>query len=154
MDDGPLFWVSCGAKVEKEQKQKKQHPKDKVFRGKIEETYDEFRDLDYDMLIPIKRTFNNKMLHNKTIQWILFFGITPLIILHIHLTFNLRFENTAWLLGAYFCLIWAVIFYNIIKPDKSLWKAGISYALFTAFIGIPILFLFQLSSFEIGRAHV
>lgn len=145
MDDDALFCVSCGAKVDT--RQFKYESNGLGFRKKIEDTYDEFKNLDYNVLIPIKKIFDDNMFSNKTIQWILFFGITPLIILYIHLAFNLEFENTSWLLGAYFCLIWAITFYNIIKPDRILWKTGISYALFTAFIGIPILFLFQLSSF-------
>lgn len=73
-----------------------------------------------------------------------FFGIVPLLILVLHTNFKWGFENTAWLIGAYFCAFWVVFFGQILVGENNeLIKLGIGYALFTAFIGTSILFLFN-----------
>ena len=71
------------------------------------------------------------------------FGLIPLIYAWYVRESNLDFTQVVWLIEIYFCLFWAIFFYGIIQPSKTIWKQGIGYALFTALIGIPILLSLQ-----------
>lgn len=49
----------------------------------------------------------------------------------------------AFILGVYYSSIWGVVVYNLLKPALFSWRNTVKCALFTAFIGIPILLLCQ-----------
>lgn len=93
--------------------------------------------------IPLKEILSLSYLRKKSFLWILFFGITPILILYFQTYFNWKFERSAWVLGTYFCLIWGVNFHILIKPEREWWTTGIFYAGFTAIIGVPILLFLQ-----------
>lgn len=103
----------------------------------------EFKSLDYNYLIPVKKFFSSSLLKKKAVRWVMLFGLLPLIYAWIAVEFNLNFVQVVWLIEIYFCLFWALYFYSIIQPAKTVWKQGIGYALFTTIIGIPTLLSFQ-----------
>ncbi len=103
----------------------------------------EFKKLDYKYLIPVGKIFDSKLFRKKAVQWVLFFGLLPLIFSWFADKFGLNFEEVVWLVEIYFCLFWALYFHTLIGPSKNVWKRGIGYALFTAAIGIPILLSIQ-----------
>lgn len=110
----------------------------------LREICDDFSSLDYSLLIPIKKMTDFSILSKKFVQWLLFFGIVPLLILVMHTYFRWGFEKSAWLIGAYFCAFWVAYFGQILIGDNNeLIKRGIVYALFTAFIGTSVLLLFN-----------
>ena len=90
-------------------------------------------------LIPFKTILGINYMKRKVFLWIIFFGMTPLLILYVNTYYNLRFERAAWILGGYFCMLWAINFVLLIRPKVSLWSTGVFYALFTAFLGVPLL---------------
>jgi RsiW-degrading membrane proteinase PrsW (M82 family) len=93
--------------------------------------------------LPLEEIFGFRYLQKKSFLWIIFFGITPLLILYVHTHFKWRFERSAWVLGAYFCLIWGINFHMLIKPSRDDWSRGILYAAFTALVGVPLLMFIQ-----------
>lgn len=106
-------------------------------------TWEDFKTLDYRFLLPISKVFSSRLLRRRAVRWVLLFGLLPLFFFEIHQWFGLTFEQTIWLIEAYFCLFWALYFYSVIRPSSTVWKRAIGYALFTAFIGIPILLFVQ-----------
>jgi RsiW-degrading membrane proteinase PrsW (M82 family) len=109
----------------------------------------EFKSLDYRFLIPLSKIFDAKLLRKKAVQWIMFFGLLPLIYAWIAFKYELEFVQVVWMIEIYFCLFWALYFYSIIQPTKTVWRQGIGYALFTAVIGIPV--LLSLQTFPVVR---
>ena len=103
----------------------------------------EFKSLNYSYLIPLKKIFDAKLLRKKAVQWIMFFGLLPLIYAWIVRIYQLDFTEVVWMIEIYFCLFWALYFHSIIQPTKKVWKQGIGYAVFTAAIGIPVLLSIQ-----------
>ena len=75
--------------------------------------------------------------------WILAFGLGPLVFVFLQSVCGLRFVQTAWLFSAYFCALWAWILGSLINEGSALWRRGLSYAVFTAFIGILMLLAWQ-----------
>lgn len=106
-------------------------------------TLDDFKELDYNFLIPVKKVFNASLFRKKAVRWVLLFGLLPLVFFQIHGWFSLTFEQALWLIEIYFCLFWALYFYSIIQPETAVWHRAIGYAMFTVFIGIPVLLALQ-----------
>ncbi len=106
-------------------------------------TLDDFKTLDYNFLIPVKKVFNASLFRKKAVRWVLLFGLMPLIFFQLHEWFSLTFEQAFWLIEIYFCLFWALYFYSIIQPETAVWHRAIGYALFTVFVGIPVLLMMQ-----------
>lgn len=109
----------------------------------VSNVFEEFKSLDYKYLIPIRKIFDTKLLRKKAVQWIMFFGLLPLIYSWIVYQYQLDFTKVVWMIEIYFCLFWALYFHSIIQPAKKVWKQGIGYAIFTAAIGIPVLLTMQ-----------
>ena len=109
----------------------------------ISNVIEEFKSLNYSYLIPFNKIFDAKLLRKKAVQWIMFFGLLPLVYAWIVRVYQLNFTEVVWMIEIYFCLFWALYFHSIIQPTNKVWKQGISYAIFTAAIGIPILLSFQ-----------
>lgn len=107
----------------------------KIFR--------EFKVLNYRELIPLGEFFSKNILNKKAVRWIMIFGLIPLIYAWYVRESDLGFTQVVWLIEIYFCMFWAIFFYSLIQPSKNIWKQGISYALFTTVIGIPILLSLQ-----------
>jgi len=113
------------------------------FKKTLKSILDDFKSLNYRFLIPIGKIFSSKLLRKKAVRWVLLFGLLPLVFFQFHAWFKLTFEEIIWLIQTYFVLFWALYFYSVIKPDSNVWKRAIGYALFTAFIGIPLLLISQ-----------
>ncbi len=94
-------------------------------------------------LIPFKNIFSLAYTRRKIFLWIVFFGMSPIIILYLNTYYSWKFESAAWVLGSYFCMLWGINFYILIRPRFTLWTTGIGYALFTAFLGVPLLLAMQ-----------
>ncbi|WP_345735165.1 FHA domain-containing protein [Prosthecobacter algae] len=105
----------------------------------IRDTYKHFRELDYNLLFPLRRIFSPSFISKRAVTWVLTFGLFPMLISLCVLFFGLRFEQSAWLIGGYFCYFWAVYFNGLIRPQRPLWKRGLGYFIFTSFVGIPLL---------------
>jgi RsiW-degrading membrane proteinase PrsW (M82 family) len=92
-------------------------------------------------IFPYQDVFSLELYRNHTVRLLLFLGVFPLVI-------NLFAEQaslaqTAWLLGIYYASIWGVVLYNLIRPPQFSWSNTLKCTLFTTFIGIPTLLLFQ-----------
>lgn len=109
----------------------------------LSKIFSEFKSLNYKELIPLEKIFNKDIFNKKAARWIMLFGLIPLIYAWFVREFDLDFTQVVWLIEIYFCLFWALFFFGIIQPSKTIWKQGIGYALFTAMIGIPILLTLQ-----------
>ncbi|MEB3337766.1 MAG: PrsW family glutamic-type intramembrane protease [Leptolyngbyaceae bacterium] len=93
-------------------------------------------------LIPYREVVNVDLYNNGTVRLLLFLSLFPL-------TGRLIFgkaehlELTAWILGIYYSFIWGVVLDDLIKPPHFSWGHALKCALFTIFIGIPLLLLLQ-----------
>jgi RsiW-degrading membrane proteinase PrsW (M82 family) len=99
------------------------------------------RSFQLNSIFPYKDVFSLELYRTHTVRLLLFLGLFPLIV-------NLFSEQaslaqTAWLLGIYYASIWGVVLYNLIKPPQFSWGNTLKCTLFTTFIGIPTLLLFQ-----------
>lgn len=97
----------------------------------------------FGLLAPLRKLFESPFLRNRTVIWVLSFALIPFLILNAVMQFGLRFEQSIWILGSYFCLFWAFYFYGLITPSQGLFKRGLCYLLFTTTCGIPLLLAWQ-----------
>ena len=109
----------------------------------ISKTIGLFKSLDYGFLLPFQKIFDQGLLRKKAVRWVLLFGLSPIAIFVSAVLFDLTFVQTVWLLEGYFCLFWALYFHTLVQPGTAVWRRGLFYAAFTAFIGIPILLAAQ-----------
>lgn len=75
--------------------------------------------------------------------WIFVFGLAPMVFGFFQEFMGVRFSHTAWLFSAYFCVLWAWILGALTGGVESMWRRGLGYGLFTAFVGIVMLFTWQ-----------
>jgi RsiW-degrading membrane proteinase PrsW (M82 family) len=99
--------------------------------------------LDYGFLVPIREIFSAELLRQKTVRWVLVFGLLPLVIWNLARIMELSFTQVVWLIEIYFCLFWALYFYGIIAPGTTIWRRALAYASFTVVVGIPVLLVVQ-----------
>jgi RsiW-degrading membrane proteinase PrsW (M82 family) len=83
------------------------------------------------------------ILKNGPTPWILAFGLGPLVFVYLQLFLGLRFVHTAWLFSAYFSALWAWVLGRLINENSAMWRRGLLYAMFTAFVGIFMLLAWQ-----------
>lgn len=77
----------------------------------------------------------------KNEHWMLILGLAPLI---LYLIWRVEIVGpilSLWSIPLYFCAVWAIYLYTLIKPPAGVWRQGILYALFTLVVGIPLLLL-------------
>lgn len=70
-------------------------------------------------------------------------GVAPLAISFIQMLLGLSFAQVAWLFSTYFCVMWGWIIGMLADWRLDLWKKGIMCSLFTCFIGIAMLLIWQ-----------
>lgn len=99
------------------------------------------RSLPLSSIFPYEEFFSADLYRHYAVKLLLFLGLFPLIINLV--AEQVSVAQTAWLLGIYYACIWAVVLHNLIKPPQFSWSNTVKCVLFTAFIGIPILLLFQ-----------
>lgn len=94
-------------------------------------------------IMPIREILNLSYFKRKIFLWVLIFGLTPMFISYLNSFYNFKLESIAWILGAYFCLLWSINLFILISPGWKLWSKGILYLVFTAVIGVPLLIVMQ-----------
>jgi protease PrsW len=116
-----------------------------VNSSKIQTANPEFlsilRTFKFASVVPYKDALNSELYSSNKVKLLLFFGLFPLAVSLLADTSNLG--AIVFILGIYYSSIWAVVLYNLLKPAAFSWTNTIKCALFTAFIGIPILLLAQ-----------
>lgn len=70
-------------------------------------------------------------------------GLAPLAISFFQRLLSLSFTQVAWLFSAYFCIMWGWIVGLLANWRSELWKKGLLCSIFTCFIGIAMLFIWQ-----------
>jgi protease PrsW len=101
----------------------------------------QFWGFEWRSFIPYKDLLNPELYRSSSIRLLLFFTLFPLAV-------NLFSEKatltqTTWLLGIYYASILGVVLHHLIQPPQFSWGNTLKCLMFTAFIGIPILLLFQ-----------
>jgi protease PrsW len=99
------------------------------------------RSFDFNSIFPYQDVFSLDLYRHYAVKLLLFLGLFPLIVNLV--AEQVSVAQTAWLLGIYYACIWGVVLHDLIKPNHFSWGNTIKCVLFTAFIGIPILLLFQ-----------
>ncbi|AFZ02203.1 PrsW family intramembrane metalloprotease [Calothrix sp. PCC 6303] len=99
------------------------------------------RTFKFASVVPYKDALSRELYSSNKVKLLLFFGLFPLAVSLLAYTSNLG--AIVFILGIYYSSIWAVVLYNLLKPAAFSWSNTIKCALFTAFIGIPILLLAQ-----------
>jgi protease PrsW len=99
------------------------------------------RSFQLDTILPYRDIFSADLYRHYAVRLLLFLGVFPLIVNLV--SEQVSVAQTAWLLGIYYACIWAVVLHDLIKPTQFSWSNTFKCILFTAFIGIPLLLLFQ-----------
>lgn len=87
---------------------------------------------------------NDKSLFTPAaVIWTLGLVLFPMVVMHIETAFLLSSVQTRWLVSGYYCLIYAAIIKMILRIDGAIFRRGIFYALVTAFVGIPVLLIWN-----------
>jgi len=77
----------------------------------------------------------------QTVLWVLTCALFPLVLLWASEAAELTISQTVWMTSGYYCLIYALILRFSLAVDNVRWKQGLLYSAFTAFIGIPVLYI-------------
>jgi protease PrsW len=99
------------------------------------------RTFKFASVVPYKDALSPELYSSNQVKLLLFFGLFPLAVSLLAYTSGLG--PIVFILGIYYSSIWAVVLYNLLKPTAFSWTNTIKCALFTAFIGIPILLFAQ-----------
>jgi len=99
------------------------------------------RSFNLKSIFPYNDFLSLELYRHYAVRLLLFLGLFPLIVNLV--AEQVSVAQTAWLLGIYYACIWAVVLHDLIKPTQFSWGNAIQCVLFTAFIGIPLLLLFQ-----------
>lgn len=99
---------------------------------------------DYESLGPsaaprIPSFFSGSLRLTPRMLLIVVMAMSPLFLIH----FVESMAQAAWFFMAYFAVIWGCLFFFMLMPDKELRNTGLLYALFTCFIGIPVLLIWH-----------
>lgn len=70
-------------------------------------------------------------------------GVAPLAISFFQMLLGLSFAQVAWLFSTYFCVMWGWIIGLLANWRRDLWKKGLLCSIFTCFIGIAMLLIWQ-----------
>jgi protease PrsW len=114
----------------------KQHVKGGSARG-----WEQLRQLQWAAFFPYREVFNPELYQSPNIRLLLFFVLFPLVVNLVSEKATLT--QTTWLLGIYYASILGVVLHHLIQPPHFSWSNTLKCLLFTAFIGIPILLVFQ-----------
>jgi len=109
----------------------------------VKSVQDQFRSLDYAFLLPLKVIITGRIFRTKAFWWLMIFGLMPLLLVILKEAFAWNFQQSVWLLGAYFCFFWASYFHGLLHPSGKVWRRGLKWAAFTVVIGVPLLLLAQ-----------
>ena len=99
------------------------------------------RSFNLKSIFPYPDLLSFELYRHYAVRLLLFLGLFPLIVNLV--AEQVSVAQTAWLLGIYYACIWAVVLHDLIKPTQFSWRNALQSVLFTAFIGIPLLLLFQ-----------
>ncbi len=114
-----------------------------IIEEAVKTAITDFKTLDYSFLIPLKKILSFQLLRKKAVRWVLLFGVAPLAMWEASSILKLSFQQTVWMIALYFCSFWSLYFYGLIRPSPTVWRRALGYALFTAFVGIPIVLYSQ-----------
>lgn len=103
--------------------------------------WEKFRQLEWASFLPYQDVFKPELYQSPNIRLLLFFVLFPLVVNLVSEKATLT--QTTWLLGIYYASILGVVLHHLIQPPQFSWGNTLKCLLFTAFIGIPILLIFQ-----------
>jgi protease PrsW len=105
------------------------------------DVWGKLRGFEWRSFLPYQELLKPELYRSANIRLLLFFVMFPLAV-------NLfsdkaTLTQTTWLLGIYYASILGVVLHHLIQPPQFSWTNTLKCLMFTAFIGIPILLLFQ-----------
>jgi protease PrsW len=115
----------------------KQHVQFRPARG----LWEQLQQLQWTAFFPYRDVFKPELYQSPNIRLLLFFVLFPLVVNLVSEKATLT--QTTWLLGIYYASILGVVLHHLIQPPQFSWSNTLKCLLFTAFIGIPILLVFQ-----------
>jgi protease PrsW len=120
-------------------------PKEKhsgaVQSKSVQGLWEQLRRLQWDSFLPYRDVFKPELYQSPSMRLLLFFVLFPLVVNLVSEKATLT--QTTWLLGIYYASILGVVLHHLIQPPQFSWSDTLKCLLFTAFIGIPILLVFQ-----------
>jgi protease PrsW len=103
--------------------------------------WQQLRQFQWAAFLPYQDVFKPELYQSPNIRLLLFFVLFPLVVNLVSEKATLT--QTTWLLGIYYASILGVVLHHLIQPPQFSWGDTLKCLLFTAFIGIPILLVFQ-----------
>lgn len=79
----------------------------------------------------------------STLTWAVTLVTFPLMLLWAVNVAGVTIGQTVWLASGYYCTFFALLIRFVLRVDGRRWRTGLGYALFTAFVGIPVLYLWH-----------
>jgi protease PrsW len=107
----------------------------------VRELWEQLRQLQWASFLPYREVFKPELYQSSNMRLLLFFVLFPLVVNLVSEKATLT--QTTWLLGIYYASILGVVLHHLIQPPQFSWSDTLKCLLFTAFIGIPILLVFQ-----------
>lgn len=98
---------------------------------------------EFASIFPYKDVLNPDLYRSNLVRLLLFFGLFPWAISYFASASAASLKDIAWILGIYYAMVWGIVLYNLIKPSQFSRKLTLQCVFFTAFIGIPLLFVVQ-----------
>jgi protease PrsW len=103
--------------------------------------WEKLRQLQWASFLPYQDVFKPELYQSPNIRLLLFFVLFPLIVNLV--SGKATLTQTTWLLGIYYASILGVVLHHLIQPPRFSWGDTLKCLVFTAFVGIPILLVFQ-----------
>lgn len=109
----------------------------------IEHVVRELKMLGFSTLFPIADVMKDKPWNLLWVRWFMLLALFPLFMVYEVSGSSLPFGEIAFAFGIYFAMIWGIVVFYIVKPDRSVRKDVVQVGAFTAFIGIIIVLVIQ-----------
>lgn len=74
------------------------------------------------------------------VKFLVIVGVAPLLALQL-ISHSTQISILFW--GCYFCVLWAAVTFEIIRPPRQMLTGGLATFLFTIFAGVPLLHFMQ-----------
>lgn len=112
------------------------------LEGAARQYADDLRFLPIGVLFPVGRWLHDRPWDQPWVRGLIFLALCPLAVAAF-LGPGAQLSDIVWMLGAYFALIWGVVFHRILKPGRVSVKAGIIVCSLTLIAGAPLAALIE-----------
>ncbi len=105
----------------------------------------QFRRLGFSTLVPVSFWRRDRPWSIASVQWFLFFTLFPLFLVAWTALTGSEFGDVAYLYGVYFAMMWGLVIWLFVRPERIGMLDVVRVSLFTSITGVFIVgYLYQL----------